>query len=70
MAKYSLLKTQNDFKLLQLTWMYDLNFTCSLRMVVEQDSINKLAKYLPRTDDITKAIDVVREYVNGRLQDR
>ena len=70
MAKYSLLKTQNDFKLLQLTWMYDLNFTCSLRMVVEQDSINKLAKYLPRTDDITKAIEVVREYVNGRLQDR
>ncbi len=68
MTKYSLLKTQNDFKLLQLTWMYDLNFTCSLRMVVEQDYINKLAKNLPQAGEITRAIEVVREYVNGRLK--
>jgi len=68
MAKYSLLKTQNDFKLLQLTWMYDFNFSCSLQMVVEQDCINKLAKNLPRTDEITRSIEVVREYVKGRLK--
>jgi HD superfamily phosphohydrolase YqeK len=68
MAKKSLLKTQNDFKLLQLTWMYDLNFTYSLRMVVEQDFITKLAKHLPRTDDITRAVEAVQGYVNGRLK--
>ena len=33
------LTTLNDFKLLQLAWLYDLNFACSLRMVVERDYI-------------------------------
>ncbi len=70
MARKSLLKTQNDFKLLQLAWLYDLNFSGSLRMIVERGYIDKLAGKLPRTDEITRAIDAVREYVNGRLRDR
>jgi HD domain len=68
MARKAMLQTQNDFKLLQLTWMYDLNFTCSLRMVLERDHITKLAKNLPRTDDISRAVEAVRGYVSGRLK--
>ena len=64
MATKAALTTLNDFKLLQLAWLYDLNFTCSLRMVVERDYIRKLADMLPRNTEIARAIETVRCYVD------
>ncbi len=64
MARKNALTTLNDFKLLQLAWLYDLNFTCSLRMVVERDYIRKLADMLPQNKEIAGAIEIVRCYVD------
>jgi hypothetical protein len=64
MATKAALTTLNDFKLLQLAWLYDLNFTCSLRMVVDRDYIRKLADMLPRNTEIARAIETVRYYVD------
>ena len=64
MARKDALTTLNDFKLLQLAWLYDLNFACSLRMVVERDYIQKLADMLPRNTEIARAIETVRSYVD------
>jgi hypothetical protein len=64
MARKDALTTLNDFKLLQLAWLYDLNFTCSLQMVVERDYIQKLAEMLPRNKEISGAIEIVRTYVD------
>ena len=64
MAKKEALTTMNDFKLLQLAWLYDLNFNCSLRMVVERDYIRKFADMLPRNTEIARAIETVRCYVD------
>jgi putative nucleotidyltransferase with HDIG domain len=64
MARKDALTTLNDFKLLQLAWLYDLNFTCSLRMVLERDYIRKLADMLPRNTEIAGAIEIVRGYVD------
>jgi putative nucleotidyltransferase with HDIG domain len=69
MAQKAMLRTQNDFKLLQLSWIYDLNYASSFHMVVERDYIRKLSDLLPRTDEIARAVDVVRGYVNGKLLD-
>jgi len=68
MARKNALKTLNDFKLLQLTWLYDLNFTCSLRMVVERDYIGKIAEMLPRNEEIAGAIEIVSGYVARNSQ--
>jgi len=70
MARKDALTTLNDFKLLQLAWLYDLNFTCSLWMVVERDYIRKIAEMLPRNEEIAGAIEIVREYVSGKLNTR
>jgi putative nucleotidyltransferase with HDIG domain len=67
-ALKSMLTTQNDFKLLQLTWVYDLNFDGSLRMVATRNYIPAIAAMLPRNDDISRAVSDVRGYVDGRLQ--
>jgi putative nucleotidyltransferase with HDIG domain len=67
MARKADLATRNDLKLLQLAWLYDLNFTASLRMISERDTIRKLEAMLPRNEDIAQAIDSVREYVRRKL---
>lgn len=68
MAMKSMLTTQNDFKLLQLTWLYDLNFDGSLRIVATRNYIPTIAALLPRNDDISRAVSNVSGYIDGRLQ--
>lgn len=67
MARKADLTTLNDFKLLQLTWLYDLNFASSLRMIKERGYIDKLARLLPAAAEIKEAVDIVRTYVDGKL---
>src|SRR5512147_794249 len=68
MAKKSDLTTLNDFKLLQLTWLYDFNFASSLRVVIERRYIERLAGLLPDTEEIRRAVAVVRADVDERLR--
>jgi hypothetical protein len=68
MARKEALTTLNDFKLLQLAWLYDLNFPCTLRMVRERDYIRKIAEKLPRNEEISRAIETVRGYVDKGAQ--
>jgi putative nucleotidyltransferase with HDIG domain len=70
LARKDALTTLNDFKLLQLAWLYDLNFTCSLRMVEERGYIRTLADMLPRNEEIAGAVGIVSKYVSGRLKIR
>jgi putative nucleotidyltransferase with HDIG domain len=67
-AKKDALTTLNDFKLLQLAWLYDLNFTCSLRMVEERGYIRTLAAMLPRNSEIDGAVETVNNYVSGKIK--
>ncbi|HUI46502.1 MAG TPA: HD domain-containing protein [Nitrospirota bacterium] len=67
MANKADLRTLNDFKLLQLSWLYDLNFADSLRMVLERGYIDKLAKVLPDVQEINGAVAFVRTYVERKL---
>ncbi len=64
----SSLKTLTDFKLLQLAWIFDLNFTASFRIVAQRNTIDRFALTLPKTDAIADAVDAVREYLNERLK--
>jgi hypothetical protein len=64
----SSLKTLTDFKLLQLAWIFDLNFPASFRIVAQRSYIDRFALTLPKTDDIADAVDAVREYLNEKLK--
>jgi len=68
MVQLSSLTTLNDFKLLQLSWIYDLNFSASFAIVEERDYINRMAATLPGTEDVAAAVDAVREYVREKLR--
>ena len=46
----------NDFKLLQISWIYDLTSTTARRILLESEYIPTLAATLPERPDIRKAV--------------
>lgn len=68
MVRLSTIKTLNDFKIMQLSWIYDLNFNTSFQLLSERDCITRLASTLPAHDQVSMAVGFVRDYVNGKIQ--
>ena len=50
------IKCYNDFKLLQISWVYDLNFQTSRRLLFERGYIQALAATLPERQEISEAV--------------
>lgn len=67
MLSYSEASTLNDFKLIQLLWVYDLNFSASLKILKERNYIKRLASKLPETDEIKQAVIYLEEYLDKRM---
>ncbi len=66
-ASYQGLKTENDFRLLKLSWVYSLNYDVSLMLLRERGYIDNVCRKLPHTDEIRVAIEKLQEYISGRL---
>lgn len=62
LVRLAWVKSLNDFKLLQLSWVYDLNFPASFRMLVERDYISGLEAALPPHEEVRQAVQAVREF--------
>jgi len=67
MLNRSLLATADDFKLLQLSWAFDLNFDESFTILSERGYIDILSGLLPRQPGCREAVAVVTDYVQSRL---
>ena len=68
MAKVADLKTLNDFKLLQISWVYDLNFKPTFETVCQRALIDQIAETLPRDTEIRAAVRIAREFVSKQLE--
>lgn len=49
-------RTLNDFRLLQISWVYDLNLATSRRILLERGYIPALAAPLPEREDVRTAV--------------
>jgi HD domain-containing protein len=67
MVNRSFLKTADDFKLLQLSWVFDLNFEESFNIVAERGYMTTLAGLLPCQPGCSEAVAVVRDHVKSRV---
>ncbi|MFC1677814.1 HD family phosphohydrolase, partial [Planctomycetota bacterium] len=65
---YDKLKTWNDMKLLQLSWVYDVNFIATLERIKERKYLEMIIEFLPDTSDITKVAEKIYEYVDQRIE--
>ncbi len=65
---YGELRTLNDMKLLQLGWVYDVNFTATLKRIRQRRFLEHIIDFLPRTEDIEKVKAKIFEYVDRRIK--
>jgi hypothetical protein len=63
---YSELKCLNDFKLLQMGWVFDLNFSFSLRRVRERGFMEKIRDSMPPSQRVDEVYARVRSYLEDR----
>lgn len=68
MASLTQLKTLNDFKLMHLSWVYDLHFRPSFQLLLERDYIGKFLYYLPQEEAMEKVSLVLKNFVLERLK--
>jgi hypothetical protein len=66
-ASYSNIKTENDFKLMKLSWIYDIHFNESIRLLQARNYINRIIDKLPQTEEIRSAMTMLRQYIKQRL---
>ncbi len=66
-ARVEDLKTLNDFKLLQISWVYDLNFAPSFYILYRHDYINQIAKTLPMTTQLKEIIKETHTFIHARM---
>ena len=64
---YRLLRTWNDMKLLQLSWVYDINFISTLKLIRQREYLETIIDFLPNTADVQKVKQKVFEYVDSRI---
>jgi len=63
----STLKNQNDFKLLQIGWLYGINFPCAVKRVLERGYIESIRSFLPENDEIDEAVSEAISRAGDRL---
>jgi putative nucleotidyltransferase with HDIG domain len=63
----SRINTLNDFKLLQLSWVFDLNYAPSFQLLIERDYMRRIIKTLPGTEDIRSLELFLTEFVRQKL---
>jgi len=61
------IKTLSDLKLLQISWVFDLNFLPAFKETRKHRFIDKIEKTLPKTPQITDAIQNARNYVIKKI---
>jgi hypothetical protein len=62
------LRTLNDMKLLQLGWVYDVNFIVTLKRIKQCRYLEMIAELLPDTKDIDKVRKSIFRYVDARIR--
>ncbi len=61
------LKNLNDFKLLQCSWVYDINFVQTLRRVQERGYLEMIRDVLPKTEKIAQIFSVLHSYIDRQI---
>ena len=62
-AKATSIRTLNDFKLLQIGWVYDLNFQRTFQLVKERGYIEKILSVLPKTNIVMEIYSQVKSFL-------
>ena len=65
LADYSMLQTLNDFKLVQMSWVHDLNFPRSFEIFAERKYLDKLYSFLPKNERVSRIYEIAQAKVKS-----
>jgi len=66
-VNFAHLKNLNDFKLLQIGWVYDINFVQTLQCVQERCYLEMIRDVLPKSEKIAEIFDVLQTHMNEQI---
>jgi hypothetical protein len=66
---YAELDNVNEFKVLQMSWVFDINFLPTFEILRERDHIDVIAATLPDTPIRCEALAFVKAYIERRLEE-
>lgn len=61
------IRTSDDIKVMQLSWVYDLNFKMSFRILSTGQYVDKIYRTLPKRDEVFDIYRVVRIFVENKF---
>jgi hypothetical protein len=62
------MKTLNDFKLLQIGWLFDLNFNYSIKRLFDKNDLNKIFDTLPKNKKVKQIKEIVNKYFKNHIE--
>ena len=65
-ADYKKLRTHGDRKLIRLMWVYDINYSWTLRKMVERGYIDLIIGYLPEQAGLEPGLQRLRSYIEQK----
>ena len=65
-ALYSEIKNATDVVLLQLCWLYGMNYDSSILRIKQNNTLELLASIVPHTDEITNCFKHMMDYIDTR----
>ena len=66
-VEYRLLKSWNDMKLCQLSWVYDINFAPTMQKIKNEKYLERVLDFLPDSEDILLVRKKVIDFVESKL---
>ena len=62
------MKTLNDFKLLQIGWIFDLNFNYSIKRLYDKKYLDKIFDTLPENQKVNEVKEIVNDYFRSHIE--
>jgi hypothetical protein len=70
MADTRCMNTLNDYKLLQISWIFDVDFGATFREVLKREYVDRIFATLPETKEIREVVATVLSYLLKRQPTR
>jgi len=62
-VKFHSIRSLNDFKVLQMSWVYDVNFPRTFQLILERGYMEMLRDSLPETGEVSELYATVQAYL-------
>ena len=66
-ADYRKIRTNGDRKIVRLMWLYDINFSWTMKKIVERGYIDKIVSNLPMDEKIAEGVRRLKLHVEKKL---